>query len=78
MDKENSDFKMNTMEFRGYVTRALEDICNNVNEVKKDVRTNTKIINKLQLRVAGVAATVALLVTIVCMILKDVLFNGGQ
>ena len=74
---ENSEFKMETMEFRGYVKRALEEIDDNLENIHRDMKKNNRLINSIQLKVAGISATVAILVTIVTMLLKNVIFNGG-
>jgi len=86
MGEINSDFKMKTAEWRGYVKRALEDIGEAQKEMKEEFKQGQqeikyrleKLENRMtgvQVKVGAIGGTVALVVTIVTLLLKHFLFG---
>ena len=75
MGEINSDFKMKTAEWQGYVKRALEDIACSQKEIKRRLEKLETRITGVQVKVGAIGGTVALVVTIVTLLLKHFLFG---
>jgi len=66
------EWRMKQMEWRGYTLKALEDMNDELKEIKTQLKeTNAKIdrignnLQKIQIKVAGIGATVAILVSFI-------------
>jgi hypothetical protein len=65
IDKNNNDFKMSTMKWRGYTVRALEDIDDNIKAIKKKTDDIQEALTNMKVKVAALGGTIALIVTII-------------
>lgn len=59
-----NNFKFKITEWRGYVVRALEDIDKDIDEIKTKLDNLNKRINYLQIKVATIGASVAVLISL--------------
>ena len=55
----NGDFKMKTAEFRGYTLRALEEINQELIEIKTNIKENTLRIDKLNNKISLIQGKIA-------------------
>jgi len=69
---KTDEWRLKQMEWRGYTVKALEDMNNELKEIKHELKdTNKKIdrlnnaLGRVQIKVAGIGATVAILVSII-------------
>jgi len=74
---ENDETKMKAAEWRGYVKRALEDIDKSLTGLQGEVKATNKVMGNLKAKVGGIGALVAFVITLVTLLLKNVIFNGG-
>ena len=78
----NGGRALKTAEFQGYLRGKLEGICEDIVEVKEhfnkiDERLESldKRITNNRIKVAGIGASVSMIVTLLLIILKDILFK---
>ena len=65
MDNLNTNnFKFKIAEWRGYVVRALEDIDKHTIETNKRLDRIEKRLNHVQLKMAGVGGSVAIIISV--------------
>lgn len=83
MPENNNDFKGTVREWRGYTVRALEDIDNELKDIKNNNREDFERINRkidkmnnritnMQMKVAAIGGTVG----IISALITTVLING--
>jgi len=72
-DQNSNGFRLSTAEWKGYVKGSLENIYDDIKEIKKKVdRINQRVTN-LQLKMAGIGATVSLIVSLLFLLAKELL-----
>ena len=57
--------RLKSTDWQGYVRRALEGFGTDLQEIKSDVKDLNKRVTNIQVKVAGIGATIALIVTLV-------------
>ena len=58
-------------EFQGYVSAKLEGICQEMAEIKAECQALRKQVSNNRLKIGGIGGTVALIVTILTMLVKE-------
>ena len=71
----NSQFKMKTSEWQGYVRRALEDICERQKVLEKKIEHLDTRLTNVQIKVASIGGVAGFLVSIITILLKELIFR---
>ena len=73
MTDENNNFKMKSADWQGYMRRAVEDMGQDVKEIKKSISDLNKQMTKIKVKVASIGAGVSLVTTILIFLIKELL-----
>ena len=65
MEENNNAQRLKSADWQGYVRRALEGFGDDLAEIKGDVKDLNKRVTTIQIKVAGIGAVVALIVTLI-------------
>ena len=67
------DMDINSAEWKGYVKRALESIDKTLVSIEVKIDDLEDGVGKMKLKVAAIGGTVSLVVTLLCLVIKEVL-----
>ena len=73
MVDENGNGRFRAGQFQGRVESKLENICEAILELKAEVHVIHKRVTGIQVKVAGISATVALVVSLVMLLVKSLI-----
>ena len=62
-------------EFQGYVSAKLEGICHELSEVKEEFKALRKQVGNNRIKIGGIGGTVALIVTLLTILVKEIIFK---
>ena len=71
-DNENG-YKFKVGEFQGMVKTKLDGICKEMAEIKTEIKSIRKRVDGNRLKIAGIGATVSLIVTILTLLIKELM-----
>jgi len=71
-DNENG-YKFKAGEFQGMVKTKLDGICKEMAEIKTEIKSIRKRVDGNRLKIAGIGATVSLIVTILTLLIKELM-----
>ena len=67
--------KLKSAEFQGYVTAKLEGINVDMKEMKETIKDISKCVQSNKGKILGMAGTISLIVTLICLLLKYLLLG---
>lgn len=67
------DRELANAEFKGYVTRALENIDTTLKSVDKKMDVLDRCVNGMKVRVAAIGGTISLVVTVLVLLLSKII-----
>ncbi len=71
MNEVSNNQKFKAGKFEGYVTGKLEGICDDIDEIKKDIKTlNGRVIN-IYIKVAGIGAGTSITFTLLILLIRE-------
>ena len=73
MTGNNNNFKMKSAEWQGYLKGILEGMKGDMKEIKSDIKSLNKRVTNIQIKVAGIGASVSLLTTLLIFLIKELL-----
>ena len=67
--------KLKVAEFQGYTMAKLEGIESEVKEMKEGIKELSKCVQENRGKIIGLAATISLVVSIICFVLKSLIIG---
>ncbi len=69
-ERENNQ-KYKAGVFEGYVRGKLENICKDVDEIKKDIKTLNGRVTNIYIKVAGIGASSSIAMTLLILLIRE-------